>query len=112
MKSAGTLTVYRSCVPVVDTWLKPGQSITEALINALVEIEGVSQTDLPPLYEAIDPDILTKLFERHDDGTNADTVLSFTYGTWNIFVRADGMIRVCDGTRSTDPTPVFEGTPS
>jgi hypothetical protein len=111
MKSESKLTIYRSCTPVVDTWAKADTSITEAIINALAEVEGASPTELTPLYKAVDPDVFTKLFEGHNSETDADTLLSFTYGTWNIFVRADGKIRVCDGTRPTEPTPVFEGNP-
>ena len=112
MAKTATRTVYRSCTPVIDTWSETDQPITDTLITALAEAEGVTPTELPPLYDAIDPDVLTRMFDEHGSETEPKALLSFTYGMWNVFVRADGRIRICDGTQDTDPTPVFEGTPS
>lgn len=108
--TAEQLTVYRGCTPVVDAQYETDSEKTpvEAIINALATAEGVAVNELPPLYDTIDPDALNQLFQSHDGRTDAETVLSFTVGKWNVFVRADGRIRVCDGTRPTDPEPVFE----
>jgi len=107
-----TATLYRSCTPVVDTWYKNdgSRTITEAIVDALAEAEGGDAVDVPPLYETIDLDYLSRLFEGYD-GTDEDPVVSFSHENWNVFVRADGRIRVCDATRATDPEPVFEGRP-
>lgn len=104
------MSVYRSCEPVADTeYDRSGrEDVISALADALSDAAGVDVTELPPLYDAIDPDALTQLFERHDGAVDSDAVLSFTYDTWNVFVRADGRIRVCDGTEPVDPVPVFE----
>ncbi len=105
------LTVYRGCTPVVDAYCGSGtdRTPTEAIIEALRKAAGVDPAELPPLYEFVDGDALDALFERHD---SAEALLSFRVETWNVFVRTDGRIRVCDVTRPTDPKPVFESKPA
>ena len=112
MKERGELLVYRGCRPVVDAKydFQGDSSATEAIIWALAEAAGVDPTALSPLFDYVDPDALNALFDRCDTGADSDTVLSFQVDTWNVFVRSDGRIRVCDGTQPTDPEPVFEST--
>lgn len=110
----GKLTIYRSCTPVVDARYGPesDRSPAEVIIDALAKAAGVDPLELPPLYDFVDSDALDSLFERHDGAKNADALLSFRIENWNIFVRADGRVRVCDNTRPTDPELVFEPTPA
>ncbi|MXR40390.1 hypothetical protein GRX01_03335 [Halobaculum sp. WSA2] len=112
MNMQGKMSVYRGCTPVVDAEYdsESERSATEAIVWALADAVGVDPTDLPPLFDYVDPDALNALFESSDRGTNGDTLLSFQVDTWNVFVRSDGCIRVCDATRPTDPEPVFEST--
>lgn len=104
------LSVYRSCKPVVDTQFdRTGKNgVIAALTDALADAAGVDTTELPPLYDSVDPDALTQLFLQRDESADSDAIFSFRYDTWNVFVRADGRIRVCDGTEHVDPTPVFQ----
>lgn len=101
------LNLYRCSPPVVDAEYDRGgpKSLAETLIGALAQAEGVSATALPPVYDAIDLDAIRQLFDRQDADTGA--VLGFTFNDWNVFVRTDGRIRVCDGTTDTTPEPVF-----
>jgi hypothetical protein len=103
--------IYRNCVPVVDAWYDADdeQPLADVLVETIAGAAGTDPAELPPLYEAIDLDALTQLFERHDGATEADAMLSFTFETWNVFVQGDGRIRVCDATRRTVPEPVFRG---
>lgn len=105
----GILTVYRGCTPVVDAYCgsDTDRTPTEAIIEALGEAAGVDPVEFPPLYEFVDGDALNGLFGRHDGAEDAEALLSFKIDTWNVFVRADGQIRICDATRATDPEPVF-----
>jgi hypothetical protein len=109
-----SLNVYRGCTPVVDAEyeFERGQTPTEVIIAALAEAAEMDPVDLPPLYDYVDPDALNRLFGEHDGAALADALLSFQVENWNVFVRADGRIRVCDNTRPTDPEPVFESTPA
>lgn len=110
MMVPGQLTVYCSCTPIVDAWFERdgGQTLTEALTGAVARAEGVSVTDLQPLYEVIDLDALMQLFDGHGRTVDPESIVGFRIDTWNVFVRGDGRIRVCDGTVPTDPAPVFE----
>lgn len=106
----GQLGVYRGCSPVADARYDPlsDQPPAAAVIEAIAEAAGVDPMQLPPLFEIIDPDALNGLFKHDGDGHDAEAIVSFTYDTWNVFVRADGRIRVCDATQPTAPTPIFE----
>ena len=102
------LTIYRECTPVVDDHyeLEGPQTLSGAVVEAVAKAEGVAPTDLPPLYETVDLEALERLFGQPD---TTDAVFSFEFEAWNVFVGADGRIRVCDRTQPTDPEPVFEG---
>lgn len=110
---AGTLTVYRECIPVVDAEydIEGDESPVEAIVQA-VNIAGGEETplDSSPLYEYVNPDAINNLFE-HAGSMNTALQLSFCIDNWNVFVRADGKIRVCDATQPTSPEPVFSGFP-
>ena len=111
---SGAITLYRGCTPVVDARYQQdgSESPTEVIIEAVAEAADVEPLELPPLYEFIDPDALDTLFQQHEGAVDSEAVLSFRIDDWNVFVRADGRIRVCDGTRLTEPQPVFESTPA
>ena len=112
METPDQLTVYRGCTPVVDAEYggESDQSPAEVIIDAVATAAGVDPLDLPPLYEFVETDALDDLFARHHGETDANTLLSFQVETWNVFVRADGRIRVCDATRPTEPRPVFDSS--
>lgn len=109
-----SLNVCCGCTPVVDAEYESESDVspTDVIIEALAEAAEIDPVDLPPLYEFVDPDALNQLFGEHDGAVHADALLSFQVETWNVFVRSDGRIRVCDNTRLTDPEPVFESTPA
>nr|AQM75280.1 hypothetical protein [Halorubrum lacusprofundi] len=112
MNNQGELLVYCGCKPVADAKydFESNRSATEAIIWALADAVGVDPTDLPPLFDYVDPDALNALFDSNDRVTDDDALLNFQVDTWNVFVRSDGLIRVCDATQPTDPEPVFEST--
>lgn len=80
------------------------------IIEALATAMRVDATDLPPLYDIVDPDAIDSLFPKHNGVANAEAMLSFNYDNWNVFVNADGRIRVCDANMPVDPEPVFESS--
>ena len=107
-----SLNLYRGCKAVVDTEYRSGsdRSPVIVIVEALAEAAGVDPSVFPPLYEFVDPDAINHLLADRSGASRADAMLSFQVNTWNVFVRSDGRIRVCDGTRPTDPQPVFEST--
>lgn len=110
MDGWGELTVYRGCAVAADTESDPesGTSATEAVVVALADAIGVDPIDVPPLYDYIDPDALNAMFDRRTKLTEDNAVLAFQVGTWDVFVRSDGRVRVCDATHRTGPERVFE----
>lgn len=109
MVALGELTVYRGCTAVVDGKCpsERGQSAIGAIALALADAIGEDPTDIPPLYQYIDPDALNAMFDRDSRLTSDNAVLGFQVENWNVFIRSDGHIRVCDGNRRTEPEPVF-----
>lgn len=65
----------------IDQLKRPSTRVVEAV----AEIEGADQTEIPALYEAIDPDALNALAE---DGVQ----LSFDYAGYRIEVSGTGII--------------------
>lgn len=110
----GSLNVYRTCKPVVDAEYDPesNKSPINTTIEALAEAAGVDTLELPPIYEFVDPDAINQLFGKHNGSSEAETMLSFQVNTWNVFIRDDGRIRICDNSQLTDPKPVFESAPA
>lgn len=110
MDSTGRLTLYRGCTPVVDARFQEstGEKPSMTIINALATAMGVEPTELPPLFEIVDPDAVDSLFSNNTSSPGAEAMLSFNYRNWNVFVNADGRIRVCDASQPIDPQPVFE----
>ena len=112
VNNSNRLTLYRGCTPVVDKRYEEGrgESPSMTIIDALATAKGVDATALPPLFEVVDPDALDSLFSDRKRANGAEAMLSFSYDNWNVFVSADGRIRVCDRTQPTDPEPVFESS--
>lgn len=106
--------VHCGCKPIVDAEYgsESDRSPAEVVVEALAEAAEIDPIDLPPLYEVVDLDALDQLFRERSGASHANTLLSFRVETWNVFVRADGRVRVCDSTQPTDPEPVFESTPA
>ncbi|MFC5369042.1 HalOD1 output domain-containing protein [Salinirubrum litoreum] len=77
----------RSSSAHVDTTGSPVASIVEAVAAR----DGVAPTDLPPLQDAIDHEVLDTLLET-DDGARRH--VRFQYCGYEITVRADGSIRL------------------
>ena len=104
------LTIYRECTPVVDDVYdtRSDRAPVKVIIGAVAEAAGVDPVELPPLYDFVDPEALNRLFARDEGTTDSDTLLSFQIETWNVFVRNDGHVRVCDARQPTEPAPVFD----
>lgn len=105
------LSLRCGCTPVADRQYDEARhpSPIEAVIDAVAAASGAAPRALPPLYESVDPDALDQLFRRTGAAAGtAETILSFTANGWNVFVRDDGRIRVCDPSGPERLTPVFD----
>lgn len=105
--SRGELRVSCGCTPIYESEFDSdgGATPIEAVVDAIANASEVEPTELAPLYDALDPGALDRLF---GEPAGDDTVLGFTVDEFNVFVRGDGQIRVCDATRSVEAAPVFE----
>lgn len=108
--TSGKLTLSLECTPVVDTHWEPenGETLAAVIAEAVAAAEGVDATELPPLYDVIDTDALNQLFSDEKGRVGTPAMFSFCIENWNVFVNADGRIRVCDATEPTEPAPLFE----
>ncbi|WP_407075670.1 HalOD1 output domain-containing protein [Natronococcus wangiae] len=98
------------CTPVGETRFgeKYGRQPPLAIIEAVAAVEGVAPTELDPIYDTIDLESIDQLFTDQDDTSTPPTFLRLSIAGWNVFVRGDGAIRVCDPDQPTDPAPAFQ----
>lgn len=81
--------------PVSETQYGGTTRPSDAVVDALAEAEGISPLDLDPLYDAIDPDAVDRIFGYRNEAIHRTTVLEFTVGDWRVFV-GDGRALVCE----------------
>lgn len=75
----------------------PDGAISEAVIAAVATFTSREPTDLPPLFEAVDPDALNRLFTHPYDAGRRFTV-NFNYAGCAIQIARDGQITVSDNS--------------
>lgn len=63
-----------------------------AVVSAVAEVEGTDPVELPPLYEAINPEALNDLFMSRP--VSAVETVSFQYGGYDVVVRGSGEVQV------------------
>lgn len=73
------------------------QSLSVRIVAAVAERADVSPTDLPPLYDVIDPDALEDLFSHStDQPLSVPGRVSFGYAGSTVTVFSDGAVEVTD----------------
>jgi len=65
-------------------------TVTAAVLDAVADRAGADVTDLPPLYDAVDPDALEALFDPTTAGSLGVTRLEFVYGGYEVALSATG----------------------
>ena len=66
------------------------EAVTEAVVAAVADAEGVSPLELDPLASAIDPDALNALYR---DGRRG-VAIEFAYQGYEVDVSGDGRVSV------------------
>lgn len=69
--------------------------VTTAVVEAVSSTSGTPEFDLPPVYDAIDPDALDALF----DGRGTSGHVTFRYAGYEVTVHADRPIEVATADR-------------
>lgn len=76
---------------------------SRSVVEAVAAEEGVDATELsPPLYTAIDPDVLDTIFPV-GGGTEGTGKLVFEYLGYEVTVRANGAVEVSEEDREDAP---------
>lgn len=98
-----------NCTPVYNTQyeVEHGSPVV-AIAEAVATVKGVDPLELDPLYDVIDVDALDRLFAVRGETGTATTILRFTVDGWNVFIRDDGVIQICDPDTPAASAPVFE----
>lgn len=78
------------------THYDPGgdRSIAELVTNALAAVSGTDPLDLPPLYQAVDPDALELVVRQPDSQPRQACFIGFTVGNWGVIVTGAGEIQI------------------
>jgi hypothetical protein len=79
----------------VQTVETDSRSVSRAVIDAVAAVEGTPPTELPPLYDVVDPDALDKVFA----GKASLGKVMFNYNSYEITVEADGYVAIEDHTQ-------------
>ena len=79
--------------------------VSQTVVLAVAEATGDDAMELPPLYDAIDPDALNKLFDSDVLGADRrDGSVEFAYAGCDVTVRADGRVTVAPAAESAAAT--------
>jgi hypothetical protein len=107
--STEKVTACCECTPVGETQFgeEDGRSASEAVVETIAAVEDVAPNELDPLHNTIDPESLDRLFRDTETSTSTKLV-QFSVDGWNVFVRNDGAIRVCDTDRHSERAPAFQ----
>lgn len=88
---------YRSRTTPLHVWHegRGSGSLSMTVVTAVAKAAEADPTELPPLYEAVDPDALDKLLGGGLGRSGGqDGYLTFTYAGYSVTVHADGEIVV------------------
>jgi len=82
--------------PVATREVGDGESVTSAVVGAVSSAADAPPRELPPLYDAIDPDALGAIFAPRPEGTprQFDGCVAFEYAGHEVCVESGGFVRV------------------
>ncbi|WP_224332643.1 HalOD1 output domain-containing protein [Haloprofundus halobius] len=69
---------------------------SQVVVERVAASEGVAQTELVPLYEAVDPEALDVLAETGRDGDSA-LWIEFPYHGYEVTVTSEGAVHIDKG---------------
>lgn len=86
--------------------LTPAEDVTTTVVLAVSDVTGTPVDELPPLYDAVDPDALSTLFQPRcdaDDSPGPGTQVTFSMAGCVVSVRG-GRVFVTPESDPTDET--------
>lgn len=113
MSSSETINHCNGKVVRADRWDPiSGESPAARIIETVASAAECDPLDLPPLFDFVDPETINRHVQPRDQDTPTQRVLTFAYAdSWQVYLRGDGEIRVCDRSIHSDPRPVFGDEP-
>ena len=81
----------RSTDVVVDVTAAPEREFGEVVLYAIAEELGTDPTNLPPIAESIEPDVLNEFLD--EDGPSAKAI-TFEYLGYDVVLTGDGVLRM------------------
>lgn len=79
------------------TAIRQPESLSESVIEAVADREGVDPMDLTaPLYDAVDPEALDAMVQDDAKYNESSLRIEFQYYGYTISVSADGSVQVSD----------------
>lgn len=66
-------------------------NVVLTIVRTVADREDDDVTELPPLYDVVDPDVLQSFVESR---TEAGATFQFTYSGYDVVVRDDGHVEV------------------
>jgi len=78
------------------------------IVEAVAAAEDAAVTEVEPLYRTADPEAIDRLFDGDADTPGSPERLQLSLGGWNVFLRGDGAICVCDPENRSEPASPFE----
>ncbi|AFZ74799.1 HalOD1 output domain-containing protein [Natronobacterium gregoryi] len=60
--------------------------VCERIVMAVATLENTEPVELPPLFEAVDPDALTAAFETTESGAERTGRIAFPYAGYDVTV--------------------------
>lgn len=63
--------------------------VWERIVSGVATLEGVDPVELPPLFDAVDPDALEAVFATTPSGTRRCGSVAFTYAGYRVRVEFD-----------------------
>lgn len=82
-----------SITPITTEWGRDSENTPVfAVVSAVADAEEVDPVELPPLYEAIEPEALNDLFTSRSESSVGK--VTFQYAGYDVVVRGTGEVEV------------------
>jgi hypothetical protein len=77
------------------------EAVSHAVVEAVASARDTDPLELPPLYDAVDPDALNRLFDyEHAATSSATACIQFRMAECDVVVHRDGTVEA-----TADPSP-------
>ncbi|WP_306056331.1 HalOD1 output domain-containing protein [Natronococcus wangiae] len=89
---------------------RSGPSVDVAIVRAVADRQGIEPTELPPLYEWVDPEALQRLFDAPAYGSASERRFVFDYAGHTVTVEHDDELSITVDESATGPTATSDSS--